>query len=336
MKFEKNYTRDTTIIIQQIWAQELSFGLAEKKNIKNPYLPVIIHYILDGSIEIWDNAQATLWLTSTLLELNNKNDTQLKADIQRYLEVLAEIKTYWARGSVNTLEEFNTYLKLLREGMFLFNAWYYTAVNEKTPQHLLDITLDLRKEDAFFANNDIFIRATLKSLYPNLVGVETALLLEEVNNPPERAILETRIKGAALIDGKDLFLGSHEAFEKAHPDFQLAGEKAEQGATSVKGQIAFKGKCQGVAHILRRRDQVGEIKEGDILISPMTTPDFLPAMQKAIAFVTDEGGITCHAAIVAREMKKPCVIGTKVATQVFKDGDLIEVDAETGVVRIIK
>ncbi len=59
-------------------------------------------------------------------------------------------------------------------------------------------------------------------------------------------------------------------------------------------------------------------------------------MKRAAAFVTDEGGITCHAAIVAREMKKPCVIGTKIATQIFKDGDMVEVDAQRGVVRIIK
>ncbi len=67
----------------------------------------------------------------------------------------------------------------------------------------------------------------------------------------------------------------------------------------------------------------------------MTTPDFLPAMERAAAFVTEEGGITCHAAIVAREMKKPCVIGTKIATKVFKDGDRVEVDATKGVVRKI-
>ena len=59
-------------------------------------------------------------------------------------------------------------------------------------------------------------------------------------------------------------------------------------------------------------------------------------MKIALAFVTDEGGITCHAAIIAREMKKPCIIGTKFATQVLKDGDLVEVDADAGVVRIIE
>jgi pyruvate,water dikinase len=75
------------------------------------------------------------------------------------------------------------------------------------------------------------------------------------------------------------------------------------------------------------------VKKGEILIASMTRPEFLPAMQKAAAFVTDEGGITSHAAIVSREMKKPCIIGTKIATKVFKDGDMVEVDANKGIVR---
>ena len=67
----------------------------------------------------------------------------------------------------------------------------------------------------------------------------------------------------------------------------------------------------------------------------MTNPSFLSAMHRAAAFVTNEGGITCHAAILAREMKKPCITGTKIATKVFQDGDLVEVDAERGIVRKI-
>jgi pyruvate,water dikinase len=67
----------------------------------------------------------------------------------------------------------------------------------------------------------------------------------------------------------------------------------------------------------------------------MTDPHYLPIMKKAAAFVTDEGGLLCHAAIVARELKKPCVISTKVATKIFKDGDLVEVDANRGIIRKI-
>lgn len=103
----------------------------------------------------------------------------------------------------------------------------------------------------------------------------------------------------------------------------------------VKGFTASRGKVIGKVKILVSVEEIHKVEEGDILIAVMTRPDYLPAMQKACAFVTDEGGITCHAAIVAREMKKPCIIGTKVATRTFKDGDTVEVDAEKGIVRIL-
>ena len=77
------------------------------------------------------------------------------------------------------------------------------------------------------------------------------------------------------------------------------------------------------------------MKSGDIIVTTMTTPDYLMAMKMAAAIVTEEGGLTSHAAIIARELGIPCIIGTKIATQVFKNGDMVEVDAEKGVVRII-
>jgi pyruvate,water dikinase len=79
-----------------------------------------------------------------------------------------------------------------------------------------------------------------------------------------------------------------------------------------------------------------KMKPGNILVSISTQPDLLPAMKKAAAFVTDQGGVTSHAAIVAREMKTPCVIATKIATQVLHDGDLVDVDADTGLVKVLK
>ncbi len=73
----------------------------------------------------------------------------------------------------------------------------------------------------------------------------------------------------------------------------------------------------------------------DIIVTAETLPDYIIAMQKAAAFVTNQGGITSHAALVAREMRKPCIIDTKIATQIFKDGDMVEVDADNGIVRKI-
>ena len=88
--------------------------------------------------------------------------------------------------------------------------------------------------------------------------------------------------------------------------------------------------------VIDKVDQFSKMNTGDILVSKMTRPEFLPVMKKAAAIVTDEGGITCHAAIVAREMKKPCIIGTQIATHVLKDGDWVEVDATKGIVRKVQ
>ena len=105
----------------------------------------------------------------------------------------------------------------------------------------------------------------------------------------------------------------------------------------IKGQIAQKGKIKGIAKVCNgAEDALRKIKKGDILVCGMTLPDYVPAMKKSAAIITDEGGVTCHAAIISRELKIPRIIGTKIATQVLKDGDKVEVDANKGIVKILK
>ena len=76
-------------------------------------------------------------------------------------------------------------------------------------------------------------------------------------------------------------------------------------------------------------------QKGDIIIAPMTRPEYVPLMEKASGIITDEGGITCHAAIISRELNIPCIIGTQVATEILKDGDIVEINANEGIVRKI-
>jgi len=113
--------------------------------------------------------------------------------------------------------------------------------------------------------------------------------------------------------------------------------KTEEIVNEIKGMIGNKGKVIGkVRIILDARGTDIKINKNEILVTSMTRPEFLPLMQKAAAFITNEGGITSHAAIVAREMNKPAIIGTKIATQVLHDGDLVEVDADNGIVRVLE
>ncbi len=113
-------------------------------------------------------------------------------------------------------------------------------------------------------------------------------------------------------------------------------EKDHGEHTELKGAVAFKGIVSGIVKIVMSADEIDKVERGDVLVAPTTAPSFIFGMEKAAAFVTDEGGITSHAAIVSREMKKPCIIGTKIATKVLKDGDLVEVDAEKGIVKVLR
>jgi phosphohistidine swiveling domain-containing protein len=104
----------------------------------------------------------------------------------------------------------------------------------------------------------------------------------------------------------------------------------------VKGSAVNKGKSKGKVVVALSTKDFDKISDGCILVAHMTTPWYTPYLSKVSAIVTDEGGIGCHASIIARELNKPCIVGTKIATSVFKDGNLVEVDAEKGIIKKIK
>ncbi len=110
-------------------------------------------------------------------------------------------------------------------------------------------------------------------------------------------------------------------------------EKIDETLTELSGETGCLGYGKGPVKIIIRAEDMEKMNQGDVLVSIATDPDIVPAMKKASAIVTEQGGVTSHAAIVSRELGIPCVIGTKIATKIFKDGDIVEVDANMGVVR---
>ncbi|HTW76559.1 MAG TPA: phosphoenolpyruvate synthase [Thermoplasmata archaeon] len=101
-------------------------------------------------------------------------------------------------------------------------------------------------------------------------------------------------------------------------------------APILRGFGASPGVASGTARILRGAADMEKLATGEILVTTMTTPDMVPAMSQAAAIVTDEGGMTCHAAIVSRELGVPCIVGTREATKLISEGELITVDGKTG------
>ncbi len=131
-----------------------------------------------------------------------------------------------------------------------------------------------------------------------------------------------------ILDDKEVLLSGDEAQEL----FDYYNKEEVSG--QVKGTTACKGKVVGKVRIILGPEQFKDFKQGEVLVTTMTTPDFVPIMSKAAAIVTDEGGLSCHAAIVSREMNIPCVIGTKNGSKVLKNGVMVEVDADEGKVII--
>jgi pyruvate, water dikinase len=117
------------------------------------------------------------------------------------------------------------------------------------------------------------------------------------------------------------------------------GRGSEPGGTEggddkpiLRGFGASPGIATGVARILRGAAEMNKLQTGEVLVTSMTTPDMVPAMSQASAIVTDEGGMTCHAAIVSRELGVPCVVGTREATKLISEGEVVTVDGKTGAV----
>jgi phosphohistidine swiveling domain-containing protein len=200
---------------------------------------------------------------------------------------------------------------------------------------------DLRKKYTFMALHVI-----------NHISKEIAernnLTIEEVEmyNPPElnelaeknkKVDLEKRKKGYLSYYNEETNTISYHNGEEANEIIKkYTSIKVNKGITEFKGMVASRGKAVGKVRILSGARHFDSMKEGEILVSSMTSPEFIIAMRKTAAIITDEGGITCHAAIVSRELSIPCIVGTSIATRTLNNGDLVEVDANKGIVKILK
>lgn len=130
------------------------------------------------------------------------------------------------------------------------------------------------------------------------------------------------------INGKDGVL-----WNRAADVFYRKAFTTHATVTTVRGQTAYPGKISGAVYVALNDEQFRRIPRGAILVCSITRYDVVPYLKRVAAIVTDQGGITCHTAIIAREMEIPAVIGTRIATDVLKMGDRVEVDATSGMVR---
>lgn len=206
--------------------------------------------------------------------------------------------------------------------------------------HILSIMQDERKEliartHIYFINNLMrkiggFFNLgpeEASDLYPEVIEkclIHDIIDLERFNKEKNKSIKISITEP----EGYPVYLD-----EDAKPFLDIICPK--NSVSELKGKCASMGYAKGKVKVLKDSDDGYKFEQGDILVTTMTTPDFVPYMAKASAIVTDEGGVTCHAAIVSREFGIPCIVGTERATEVLKDGDIIEVNATEGKIKII-
>ena len=330
------YERDVSLIIEELWARGLMTLVAKRLGKTAPCAPFVINYVDTESLQIWEHKKAFNWLKDSLLEENKKGTDFIKNIISEYKDLLSKIEKFWGKGPIKDKLALKRYLKLTEDAASLFSIWYYTGIDERTPKNVNSLVVALREKDEFFARSGMFV----KSCILNLGGerdLVNFIFPEEFPNFPSNDILKTRASGVVSIDGKDHFFMPISQFAYEHSEYGFMGLNADVSKTEgLKGNVAYAGKARGLVRIVKNQRQMEKVELGEVIVSPMTTPDFMPAMKRAAAFITDEGGITCHAAIVARELRKPCITGTKIATHILKDGDFVEVDANIGVIKVIK
>lgn len=334
-KYTKVYTRENTLFSIQAWEEhqchrvEKYLGQNVPLSIFDAHNGVVSVYYHENISEIWSNL---------ILKKAEEDSSAIESLMNLYALQIDKLEEIWKRGMVNSKEELVEFFDSMAEAWIGLSVSYTLPDIKNLSKEFQDLGMTLRKRSADFLDaSDKVVYKSLKQLYPELNDLVRYISIEEIrsNTLPSVETLEERQKhyiyfNFEVITGVD----AQSIAEKN--DIEIVEEKVPENITELRGQTAMQGKVGGKVRVLQSKAQIKELLEGEILVIAMTTPDYLPAMNKAAAFVTDEGGITCHAAIVAREMGKPCIIGTKIATKVLKTGDEVEVDADNGVVRIKK
>lgn len=259
------------------------------------------------------------------IDLKKLTDSELK---KRFLQVMKALLDY-------------SHVYLKTEEIYLAQIELESEKYKSLIKELGLVRFELRKagEPLFYVLLGLFLkelarRFKLKSRDLFFYEYKEVLALSR-HKKIKSEVLTARGKGYALIklrDKEHLLTGWE--FKKLFKDvvgYQLVTD-CLVGKTAMKGRV--RGKVRVILHNKRNiTKDIAKFQRGEILVTEMTRPDTIMACKKAAAIITDEGGILCHAAIISRELKIPCIVGTKIATQTLKTGDVVKLDADKGTVK---
>lgn len=338
--YNKIFTREFSLPWLEIWYQ--GEAKAPKPWIapptSNPSFPYIVFLRHDHTVTSYYDPTGLTWSRTSVFDAIRTSSDVVKTISTQATDAIQTLQAALKQAPKNHQNLTNFCSLFQTTYPWLLAMW---EVGESDPNQREGLPVDelIRlKESCVTLTDDIdnFIISSLRSLYPSIQEYVHVLSLSEILSEsfPTHTVLEQRDAGFIYTDGMLFLPNERQLVEKK---YSILLEKADPNTqtNTLTGNPACMGFARGVARIITSISQLDTFQEGEILLSPMTMPDFLPAMKRAAAIVTDEGGVTCHAAILARELGLPCIVGTTYATEVFHTGDMLEVDATRGVVRKI-
>jgi len=337
--YGKVFTRDFSLLMLDVWYKGEAYDPKPWSEKKQEYLPYIIFVREDGTVKSYYDSRGVNWIKEHIKESIKKDKSFLKTLENEVKEKLKPIQPIYDNEKTLSKKDLLKFIKNFEMAYPWVEAmWWLCEMSEEELEgiNITPIKKLREKTTKLSSGTDIVVRKSLTKLYPKIKNYVHVLQIVEVENDkiPELNELEKRDKGFIYTENK-MYVDKGREFIENKYNIKLEDEKIES-KDEIKGNAAYKGIIRGKVRRLMGHKQIEQVREGEIIVSPMTMPDFLPAMKKAAGFITDEGGINCHAAIVAREMKKPTIVGTKIATQILKDGDEIELDANRGIIKILK
>jgi phosphohistidine swiveling domain-containing protein len=338
--YEKVFSRDFSLATIEIWYRGESINPKQWTEEKQPVLPYMVFERSEGTVHCYYDKRGVRWVKDLLLTKARHDQMFLFNLEETVLKKLEYLRPIYEEERVLNTPELVKFLALFEEGYPWFEAMWWLCELSTNELGGLDISniKNVRELTAKLSTGtDAVIRKSLAAMYPELADFVGVLTVEEIRlgKFPDDNELKKREEGY-IFTNNQLYTGA--TLEEVEKKFGIKFERIRVGknVTEIKGQCACPGLASGIVRKIMGHKDIGKLKENEILVSPMTMPDFVPAIKKAKAIITDEGGITCHAAIVCREMGRPCIVGTKVATKLLNDGDFVEIDANKGIVKLLK
>ena len=334
---KKQHARDFCLPQIEIWCRGESTDLKGWTDKMQPCNSYIIFEKTADMVNCYMDDQGIEWIKTELRRLVEEDKDFISNVLEKYYGIYGKIKNVWENEAVLDYEGLVSFMKIYHEGWSTYEGVYF--LGEILPQDHKDF--NLIQEALIFTDksgdkSDKVMRNSLKKCFPELGELSSFLLMDEIYTKkiPSLSELEKRAKNYFYTNNK---LYVDKTKEEMQELLKLRFEdNANLAVQHFRGRVAYAGKARGnVRRIINCKNAIPLIK-GEIIVTSMTTPDFLPLIKEASAIITDEGGITCHAAIISREFKIPCIIGTRIATSLLKDNDLIDVDAVAGKITLIR